>query len=288
MGEPVIGDVSDTAFWIAHHRAAESARSDALFRDPLAAKLAGERGRRISSALPVDRMVGWTVAIRTCIIDDYILAALRGGVDTVLNLGAGLDTRPYRMNLPGLLQWIEADYAHLIEYKEGILAGDTPHCRLERMKIDLADRAARKTFLAAVDASAGSVLVLTEGVVPYLTVDETASLADDLRGMLHLRAWIVDYFSPLMMQYRRSKGMEKQMGNAPFRFDPADWFGFFREHGWHAKEVRYMLETAERLGRPLPLPWIAQAVIRMTRPFTPKERLEGMRKFAGYVLLEPR
>ena len=72
MTEPLIRDVSDTSFWIAHHRAQETARDDALFRDPLAASLAGERGRKIAAAMPNSRIIGWTVVMRTCIIDEYI------------------------------------------------------------------------------------------------------------------------------------------------------------------------------------------------------------------------
>ena len=56
----------------------------------------------------------------------FIVAALREGVDTIVNLGAGLDTRPYRMSLPASLHWIEADYAHLIEYKEAALPVNYP------------------------------------------------------------------------------------------------------------------------------------------------------------------
>src|SRR5579864_4673017 len=136
MSSP-IQDVSDTAFWIAYHRSLESARPDALFHDPWAAKLAGERGKSISAAMPTSQVVAWTVALRTRIIDDYIAAALPSGVDTVLNLGAGLDTRPYRMQLPADLKWIEADYKRIIDYKSEQLAQDRPRCSLERVRIDL-------------------------------------------------------------------------------------------------------------------------------------------------------
>jgi O-methyltransferase involved in polyketide biosynthesis len=47
--------------------------------------------------------------IRTVIIDDRIKLAIGEGVDTILNLGAGLDTRPYRMDLPKTLRWVEFD-----------------------------------------------------------------------------------------------------------------------------------------------------------------------------------
>src|SRR5882724_11828217 len=153
MSSP-IKDVSDTAFWIAYHRRLESERSDALFHDPFAAKLAGEHGRKISEAMPTSRVVAWTVALRTRIIDEFLEFAINAGVDTVLNLGAGLDARPYRMKLPATLHWIEADYPQILEYKTRQLQADKPCCQLERVQIDLADRERRRQLLARIDAQA--------------------------------------------------------------------------------------------------------------------------------------
>ena len=82
--------------------------ADALFRDPLAGVLAGDHGRLIAGTMPQPAMTTWAVVIRTCIIDDFIREAIAQGADTILNLGAGLDTRPYRMELPASLAWIEA------------------------------------------------------------------------------------------------------------------------------------------------------------------------------------
>jgi O-methyltransferase involved in polyketide biosynthesis len=48
-----IQSVSDTGLWMAAVRAAETARRDAAFKDPLAAMLAGERGLRIARSMPV-------------------------------------------------------------------------------------------------------------------------------------------------------------------------------------------------------------------------------------------
>src|SRR5262249_37739236 len=132
MSSP-IQDVSDTAFWIAYHRKLETDRSDALFRDPFAGRLAGERGRNISEAIPTSSVVAWTVAIRTRIIDEFLEFAINSGVDTVLSLGAGLDARPYRLKLPDSLRWIEADYPHVIDYKETQLQNEKPGCHLERV-----------------------------------------------------------------------------------------------------------------------------------------------------------
>jgi methyltransferase (TIGR00027 family) len=283
-----IQDVSDTAFWIAYHRAVESARPDALFRDPFAARLAGERGRRISEAMPTSRIVAWMVALRTRIIDNYIAAALHAGIDTVLCLGAGLDARPYRLALPPDLRWIEADYPHVIDYKEDILRQETPACRLERVRIDLADVDARRRLLERIDAaSQGGVLVLTEGVIPYLSNDEAASLADSLHSMHHARLWIVDYLSARAVKFRRRQHVRRAMQNAPFKFAPGDWFAFFRQHGWRVKEIRYYPVEGALRGRPVPLPASARLVIAVSRLFVKERRLEGLRQFGGYAMLEP-
>lgn len=106
MNDTPIAHVTDTAFWVATYRANESARPDALFHDPLAGKLAAARGRDIADRIADGQQVAWVVVLRTCIIDDYIREAIAAGCDTILNLGAGLDTRPYRLELPPSLRWV--------------------------------------------------------------------------------------------------------------------------------------------------------------------------------------
>jgi methyltransferase (TIGR00027 family) len=287
MAAPLIENVSDTAFWVAHHRAREGERPDALFRDPLAKLLAGDRGREIANSMPQPAMTSWAVVIRTSIIDDFIRAAIAQGADTILNLGAGLDTRPYRMELPTSLAWIEVDYPAIISFKESRLSHEAPRCKLTRVKLDLADASARRQMLAGVDASAKKMLVLTEGVVPYLTVEAVGSLADDLRALKSARWWVVDYFAPQMLQMRRRR-MRHKMQNAPFKFEPGDWTGFFEAHGWRCKEMRYLAHESERLCREIPLPLLAKAYFSIRQLFLRPEGREGYRKFAGYALLEPR
>jgi methyltransferase (TIGR00027 family) len=191
VSKPLIENVSDTAFMVAVYRAMETARSDALFRDPLADRLAGDHRRNIVASLRTAFLSRWTVMVRTCIIDEFILTAVAKGVDTVLNL----DTRPYRMALPGSLRWIEVDYPHLIELKDRRLAGERPRCQLERVKLDLADATARRALLSTINSCSRTALVLTKGVVPYLSVVDVASLAEDLNAHAAFPFWIVDYLS---------------------------------------------------------------------------------------------
>jgi methyltransferase (TIGR00027 family) len=287
MSNSSIRHVSDTAFLVAHCRALESARPDALFHDPLAERLAGEKGRAITAAFPFAPMVRWNVAIRTVIIDDFITSAIARGVDTVLSLGAGLDTRPYRLDLPAELSWIEVDYPEMIAFKAERLASDTPHCHLERVGLDLADIAARRELFARVDARASRILVLTEGVILYLDEQQVAALADDLRALAHLDGWIVDYMSKESVAYRERAGLNRLPEQARFRFKPDDWFGFFVAHGWRLRDVRYLAVEGARFGRRPPLPRRIRLMVRLLGWLAPKERREALARFAGYAILEP-
>src|SRR5258706_4438391 len=148
MADAVVSNVSDTAMGVAQYRANESARPDAIFRDPLAARLAGERGRAMLAAMPRRLRSGWSIVARTKVIDALVPTWVAEGCDRVVNLGAGLDTRPYRLALPASLTWIEADLPALVDEKERLLAGETPRCPLSREKVDLADDGARRAFLS--------------------------------------------------------------------------------------------------------------------------------------------
>jgi methyltransferase (TIGR00027 family) len=283
-----INQVSDTAFMAAAYRAMETNQPNAVFHDPLAAKLAGDRGRKIIDGLPKQAFIGgWSVVIRARIIDDFIQGMIDEGVDTILNLGAGLDSRPYRMGLPESLRWIEVDHPHVIELKETRLFGKTPRCRLERVRLDLADIDARRTLLDEVAAQSKKVLVLTEAVTPYLSEEAVASLGADLRSHESIGNWLVDYFSPASYEYRRRSGMSQSMKNAPFLFEPKDYFGFFLQIGWKPKETRYFTTEAERLRRPAPFPLVTRLVMRILGIFATPERRREIKQYAGFVLFEP-
>jgi O-methyltransferase involved in polyketide biosynthesis len=104
-----IRHISDTALWVAVYRAKESERADAVFRDPYARKLAGDRGMQIAAAMPFAQRHSWGYIARTWLVDQVIEREVQQGTDMVINLAAGLDSRPYRMPLPASLRWVEVD-----------------------------------------------------------------------------------------------------------------------------------------------------------------------------------
>ena len=173
-------NISDTARWVAAYRARETARPDAVFRDPFAARLAGTQGNEIAAGFPFADKHEWAYVARTYLIDRFITQQVERGVDMVLNLAAGLDSRPYRMPLPKQFRWVEVDLPEILDYKQEILKNDKPLCALESIRLDLSDVAARRKLFEQLSAQAKNVLVLTEGLLIYLNADEVGGLAEDV------------------------------------------------------------------------------------------------------------
>lgn len=258
----LIEDISDTARWVAYYRALESERPDAIFRDPFARRLAGTRGEDIVRSLPGARSITWAIAVRTRVIDETILGAIeRDGVDVVLSLAAGLDTRPYRLALPGALRWFEADLPPLLAYKARLLAGETPRCALESVAIDLADVAARRALFERIGGR--RVLVLTEGLLGYLGRDAVGQLGEDLRAQPGFQLWVTALFSPWIVKRRqRQWGTALKAGNAEIQFAPPEGPAFFRRHGWELGDYRSFFVEGRRLNRG---PWYFPLVAPLTR-----------------------
>ncbi len=276
MTPPLIRNVSDTARWVATYRAMETARPDALFRDPFADRLAGERGRRIVRELPRGEASAWAMVVRTVVFDEMILAAIAGGADAVLNLAAGFDARPYRLPLPPDFPWFEADLAPLLAEKEAVLASETPVCRLERRAVDLADREARRALFAEVARTGKNVFVLSEGLVTYLTEEQVGGLARDLYDAENLRQWALDMASPLLLRLaKRTWG--RHLVEAPFRFAPSSGERFFAAYGWRTAELHSSLEEGERLGRQPLFGWFGRISWRLF-PEPLRRRLRAMGK----------
>ena len=243
--------ISDTALWAAHFRAEESRRPDALFHDPFAEKLGAARGTEIGRNLPQGLKHAWAWVARTYLFDQIIQLEIANGADLIVNCAAGLDARPYRMRLPPALHWVEADLPEILAYKAERLAGDQPTCQLERIAVNLGDAGERRNFLAKIATRGKRGLVLTEGLLVYLSEDEVARLAQDLAGTASLQRWILDMHSPrLLAMIQRNTGRALEAAGAPFQFGPAAGPDFFVPFGWRPERVEGMLATVARFGRP--------------------------------------
>ena len=255
-----IEHISDTARWVAVYRAAESERPDALFNDRFAGLLAGPHGADIVKSIPGGAVMGWAIVVRTQVIDEVILRAVADGVDTVLNLASGLDTRPYRLALPASLKWIEVDLPEISAYKKTKLAQEKPVCQLERINLDLSDGEKRRALFTRINGEAKKVLVLTEGILMYLPPNLVSELAADLRTQPTFAYWVQDYVAPAMLRILSVlwKGALGR-GNSHFKFFNKEGKRFFTNRGWKIKEFHPSLHDARRLNRDMPFGWAARA-----------------------------
>lgn len=147
--------VSLTALAVAAGRAVESSRPDPLLHDPFAAPLVesllalapGEMD--LPTAWPADPdslsprhrrllVASAYIGVRTRFVDDY-LAGLQPGAEPVpevdlprqvVILGAGLDTRAFRLDWPGRTEVFELDHTEVLVHKRDVLRelGAGPRC----------------------------------------------------------------------------------------------------------------------------------------------------------------
>lgn len=256
--ENTINHISDTALWIAAYRAKETNSSHPVINDHLAEKLAGEKGFEMVSTTPHTESMAFAMIVRTCAIDRLVEIAVSKGIDTVINLGAGLDTRPYRMNLPSGLKWIEVDFKNIIDYKNEILKAEKPRCHLERISLDLSQDTDRKELFKEIGNKTKSALIITEGVIGYLTNQQAAKLSEDLFSIPAFHYWIQDYGRGKLRRNSGTKALQKKkLQNAPLQFLVEEPLDFFSRQGWRISENLFILDEADRIGKKLPLffPW---------------------------------
>jgi methyltransferase (TIGR00027 family) len=279
-----IENVSDTARWVAVYRAMETARPDALFRDPFADRLAGSQGRQIVDEMKQGKALAWPMIVRTAVFDEIILDAVnQKKVDLVVNLAAGLDARPWRLPLPPALHWVDVDLPGILNYKTETLKGETPKCRYEAVTADLTDAEVRRTLFARLGSEATRALIIAEGLLIYLQPEQVGALAAELHAQAPFREWLIDLASPqLLKRMTRTWGKQVHEGGAPFLFAPAEDTAFFRPFGWREEEYRSLWDEALRLNRTMR----GARFWTFLGRFYPKKVRESFRRFSGLVLLE--
>ena len=277
-----IRHVSDTALWVAMYRARETERPDALFTDPFARRLAGERGERILETMPRARAMAWPMIVRTAVMDEIIERQIVLGATTVINLAAGLDSRAFRLRLPPTIRWFDVDLPDMIAYRQEQFAGATPACIHEHLVADLSNPAVLPAVFARA-AGAGPAMVITEGLLVYLTDGQVAHIARAAYAQPEIRWWLSDLATPALLEMLKKSWHSSLAGaNAPMQFAPADSRAFFEPLGWREIEFRSTWSESLRLKRSVPLAGFWNVLSRLA----PKARRDGQLRMSGTILFE--
>jgi methyltransferase (TIGR00027 family) len=279
-----IKHISDTARWVAYFRALESERADALFKDPFARRLAGSSGEEMAQQLGAVEAIARSMAVRTAVFDELITERVSAhGVNFILNLAAGLDSRPWRLRLPRPVRWVDVDLADMLDYKRSVLHPEKPLCDYQAMPADLTNDADCKQIIARLGAESGRGLVITEGLLVYLKPEQVAALARTLHGSESFRWWLTDIVAPRSLSLLQAIWEPVLAGgNVKFQFAPPESTEFFRSFGWSEEAFRSSLEEARRLGRQVPIPWLTRLLLWVGSP----SRREEFRRLSGTVLME--
>ena len=186
-----------TALGLAASRAIESGRPDRLIDDPFALALYEAADADLPMPVtwpppgePVSDTEGLYlhgsryIGLRTRFYDDVVTSAASEGIRQVVALGAGLDTRAYRLDLPPEMHMLEVDQGGVLSYKDHVLnrLGATPVCRRSAVAADLCDDWPAALIGAGLDTGHPAVW-LAEGLLAYLDPDARRALLASISDM---------------------------------------------------------------------------------------------------------
>jgi methyltransferase (TIGR00027 family) len=250
---------SRTAEYMALFRAVETAErpNRRLFDDPFAAAFLTGRLKALAAFARLPAMgrlatyfldLGWprtrsSAVVRTRLIDDLVRQAIRNGARQALLLGAGFDSRPYRLEELRDVPLFEVDHPatqrakrRRLQAHRGPLPANIRFVPVDFEKDDL------ETMLrhAGFDTTVATVAVW-EGVVSYLTpaaVDQNFRM---LARMLAQRSQLIFSYvhqgaldgSAAFGEARRWKSAVRSSGEPfIFGFDPAALADYLRPRGF--------------------------------------------------------
>ncbi len=255
-----ITHVSDTALMVAACRALESECPDGFVHDPFAARLAGERGMAMLRGIPRPEMMRFGIGVRSHFMDELLLEALASKtIATVLSVGCGLDTRPWRLELQPDLRWIEVDFADMLDYKDALMSAETPQCRRERLTADVNDAAQRRTIYAA--AGRAPALMVTEGLLMYLPAGTVEALAAEAGQESGIAQWMSDITTTAFAKAINLDTMSVRKVQASDFLQGEQILDAVRQHGWvtsarrsYITDMAFAMERIQRLlgDRPQP------------------------------------
>lgn len=252
-----------TAVGVARVRALESERENALFRDPLARAFAAAGGLWPSSPpLPDDEAarrrrlaVAFSIVIRTKFLDDLLTQASASGIRQVVLLGAGMDSRAFRMDWPEGTRLFEVDTAAPLDFKASVLRQEQAVARCERITVavDLRDDWPGALAAAGHDPAAPTVWI-AEGLLIYLPEEavelllariSAQSAAGSRMGLTLGSRGVIERFAA-----DAAPGSAASLWVSEMPDDPVGWLA---GHGWAASS-HTLRERAAAYGRPVNTP----------------------------------
>lgn len=214
-------------------RALETKRPDRLFEDPLAARLAGSE--MIAQTEPklkeYDDRGTPIVAVRTRFFDDFMISST-SQIDQIAILGAGMDTRAFRLSwLPETCIY-ELDRPEVLEKKESILQDIPAKCQRICVAADLGQLWSSQLLAAGFQAEKPTLWLL-EGLLYYLSETEVDRL---LKTVSELSA-IGSRLGADLINFKLIQESSEEVSKY-WRYGCDEPEKLFAEYGWQASVVQ--------------------------------------------------
>jgi len=250
--------VSKTALLTAAVRAIESKRPDGLYVDQFAEQLAGAEGFRILQAYKnndaaASLNVGDFNAIRTRYFDDTTQHLVNNkNITQIVLLGAGLDTRAFRITWPEQTTVYELDNKNILDHKNTVLKDQTPTCNNRHT---VAADLRQDWYLALQDAGYNrdipSIWVL-EGLMYYLSENNAQTLLRDIKSVCSEGSFLLlDLVNNETLNNQLTKPFLdylRQLG-APYLFATDSPEAFFNDSGIRNVTIKEPGESDTHYGR---------------------------------------
>jgi methyltransferase (TIGR00027 family) len=241
--------IGSTAFVAAVNRALETELRRPLYRDPFARELAGEdmwAGVRAAQLMVwPGRFVGPEpyLSITTRFFDDALQRVVRDqSITQIVMLGAGMDTRAFRLRWPADVVFFEVDRDEVLERKQIVLRRlqAKPICDRRVIRADLT-RSWHAVLLKAGFDPRRKAAILAEGLFIYLEAMVVRRVFETLKHVVSPGSWIgcditsADTLaSPMMTSFLEKL---KRLGRPPWRFVLNDPESFMAQYGWAASSI---------------------------------------------------
>ena len=264
----IVTGVGITALGVAAGRAMETHRSDGLVADPYAEAFVHAAGSPVPMptclAADADRTVPWSsmatyLGVRSRFFDEFFTGTSAAGVDQVVLLAAGLDTRAFRLDWPPETTVYELDAPKVLQFKDRVLTeqGAQPRCHRRTVAVDLREDWPAALRQAGFDPRRPTAW-LAEGLLPFLPDEAKDSLLAKVHELSAPGSQIaVEYISgdvaallrePIFQQMAKGFGFDlAELWPSDQHHDPAQWLA---DHGWAVSTVR-AAAVARQYQRPL-------------------------------------
>lgn len=241
----IMNSISNTAYYCCGVRMLDAEHPRSLCNDHYAKHFMDAHGMQIFEPFRHQIMPNISSTVRCYIIDQAIREILNKQPDSlIITIGAGFDTRPYRIKGG---QWVEVDEPQIIHCKNEKLPISACENALTRISINFANE--KLTEKLQEYHNNQNVIIVIEGVFMYLEESAIQSTIKQLQTLFPNHTLVCDLMSKKMFdQFGRNIHEKLVEAGARFTTRPENPAAIFTEYGYIQTSHMPMFKLANKMG----------------------------------------